>query len=83
MTAEPASDGQLPAGEPAAVAPPPRALPGGGEHRRHVDRSGALWAALCFETWWRQIGSADAAQLAELGRPLRPSRIAPATGAPA
>ena len=53
------------------------------EHRRHVDRSGALWAALCFETWWRQIGSADAAKLAELGRPLRPSRVAPATGAPA
>jgi asparagine synthase (glutamine-hydrolysing) len=47
------------------------------EHRRHVDRAGGLWAALCFETWWQEIGSADAAQLAELGRPIRPSRIAP------
>jgi len=36
MSADPASNGQLPAGDPAAIAPPPRALPGGGEHRRHV-----------------------------------------------
>ena len=36
MSPDAASNGQLPAGEPAAVAPPPRALPGGGEHRRHV-----------------------------------------------
>ena len=41
------------------------------EHCRHVDRSGALWAALSFELWWREIGSADAARLAEHGRPLR------------
>ena len=36
MTADPNSNGQLPAGPPAHAAPPPRALPGGGEHRRHV-----------------------------------------------
>jgi acetolactate synthase-1/3 small subunit len=43
MTARPDSNGQLPgtdaavaAGSPAHAAPPPRALPGGGEHRRHV-----------------------------------------------
>ena len=50
------------------------------EHRRRVDRSGPLWAALCFETWWREIGSASAARLAEHGRPLRMSRV---VGAPA
>jgi len=54
-----------------------------GEHMRHVDRSGPLWAALCFESWWRQLGSADTARLGELGRPLRPSRLAPVSGAPA
>jgi asparagine synthase (glutamine-hydrolysing) len=36
------------------------------EHRRHIDRSGALWAALSFELWWREIGRADTAQLASL-----------------
>ncbi len=41
MTANPDSNGQLPGadaalGGPAHAAPPPRALPGGGEHRRHV-----------------------------------------------
>ena len=51
------------------------------EHRRHVDRSGALWAALSFELWWREIGSADATQLAERGRPLRPSQLTPVAGA--
>ncbi|HEX5148911.1 MAG TPA: hypothetical protein VFW02_07510, partial [Candidatus Limnocylindrales bacterium] len=34
MTADPGSNGQLP--ETAPGAPPSRALPGGGEHRRHV-----------------------------------------------
>jgi len=40
MTADPDSNGQLPPGTPTGVpahaAPPPRALPGGGETRRHV-----------------------------------------------
>jgi acetolactate synthase-1/3 small subunit len=46
MTGDPASNGKLPAGDPASsspaaatpahTAPPPRALPGGGEARRHV-----------------------------------------------
>uniref|UniRef100_A0A832I360 asparagine synthase (glutamine-hydrolyzing) n=1 Tax=Eiseniibacteriota bacterium TaxID=2212470 RepID=A0A832I360_UNCEI len=27
------------------------------EHRAGRDRSGALWAALCFELWWREVGS--------------------------
>jgi acetolactate synthase-1/3 small subunit len=38
VTADPASNGRLPAEDtaPAHVAPPPRALPGGGEQRRHV-----------------------------------------------
>ena len=39
MSGEPSSNGRPPAGAPEApahVAPPPRALPGGGEHRRHV-----------------------------------------------
>ncbi len=55
------------------------------EHRRHVDRSGALWAALCFESWWREIGTADATQLAAHGRPLRglnaTPHVAPLAGA--
>jgi len=48
MSADPASNGQLPGAEAGAVAPPSRALPGGGEHRRHVlvaivmDRPGVL-----------------------------------------
>jgi asparagine synthase (glutamine-hydrolysing) len=41
------------------------------EHQRHVDRSGALWAALCFELWWREVGTADASRLEAHGRPLR------------
>ena len=40
MSADPSSNGQLPGAEavggPAHAAPPPRALPGGGEHRRHI-----------------------------------------------
>jgi acetolactate synthase I/III small subunit len=41
MTGDPSTNGQLPGadaatGSPAHAAPPPRALPGGGEHRRHV-----------------------------------------------
>jgi asparagine synthase (glutamine-hydrolysing) len=41
------------------------------EHRRHIDRSGALWAALTFELWWREVGNADADQLtAGLAPPL-------------
>ena len=39
-------------------------------HQRRSDRSGALWAALCFELWWREVGSADASRLAAHGRPL-------------
>ena len=53
------------------------------EHRRHRDRSGALWAALCFELWWREIATASTAQLIERGRPLRPSRVRPTAGASA
>jgi asparagine synthase (glutamine-hydrolysing) len=51
------------------------------EHRRHLDRSGALWAALCFELWWREVATADTGRLIEHGRPLRPSRVASAAGA--
>jgi asparagine synthase (glutamine-hydrolysing) len=51
------------------------------EHRRHRDRSGALWAALCFELWWREVATADTARLIEHGRPLRPSQLSPAGGA--
>jgi asparagine synthase (glutamine-hydrolysing) len=51
------------------------------EHRRHRDRSGALWAALCFELWWREVAMADTARLIDRGRPLRPSRLGPAAGA--
>jgi asparagine synthase (glutamine-hydrolysing) len=46
------------------------------EHRRHIDRSGALWAALCFETWWREIGTADAARLAGHGEPAAHTAVA-------
>ncbi len=46
------------------------------EHRRHVDRSGPLWAALCFELWWRRVASADADALASIGRPERAPRPA-------
>ena len=45
------------------------------EHRKMRDRSGGLWAALTFELWWREIGSAPPERLAEAGRPLRPSRV--------
>jgi len=39
------------------------------EHRRGRDRSGPLWAALCWELWWREIGAASPARLAAAGRP--------------
>ena len=48
MTAEPASNGRAPAEAAHATAPPPRALPGGGETRRHtliaivLDKPGVL-----------------------------------------
>ncbi len=42
------------------------------EHRAHRDRSGALWAALSFELWWREVGSASTEQLIAHARP-RPS----------
>lgn len=44
------------------------------EHRRHRDRSGPLWAALCFELWWRQVACADADALAAAGRVQAPGR---------
>ena len=50
------------------------------EHRAHRDRSGALWAALCFELWWREVATAGTSRLVERGRPLRPSRLRPAAG---
>jgi asparagine synthase (glutamine-hydrolysing) len=40
------------------------------EHRRQRDRSGPLWAVLSFELWWRLVGSASPAALAEGGRPI-------------
>jgi asparagine synthase (glutamine-hydrolysing) len=51
------------------------------DHQRHVDRSGALWAALCFELWWREVGSADQARLAAHGRPLQAAPAQPLAGA--
>src|SRR5262249_9500209 len=44
------------------------------EHEARRDRSGPLWAALCFELWWRTVGSARPQALAEAGRPLEASR---------
>jgi asparagine synthase (glutamine-hydrolysing) len=41
------------------------------EHRRQRDRSGPLWAALAFELWWREVGSATPERLVAGGRPLR------------
>lgn len=38
------------------------------EHRAGHDRSGALWAALSFELWWRMVGAARPAELAAAGR---------------
>jgi asparagine synthase (glutamine-hydrolysing) len=38
------------------------------QHRSGVDRSGALWAALSFELWWREVGSASPEALASRGR---------------
>lgn len=38
------------------------------EHRRHIDRSGALWAALCFEWWWRRIGAPNSPTATGSGR---------------
>ena len=40
------------------------------EHRRRIDRSGPLWAALCFELWWREVGNASPEHLAERRSPL-------------
>jgi asparagine synthase (glutamine-hydrolysing) len=37
------------------------------EHRSGRDRSGALWAALSFELWWRLVGSAPPARVAGHG----------------
>ncbi len=48
------------------------------EHRRRRDRSGPLWAALCFELWWREVAGADAAKLALAGRPEATARTASA-----
>jgi acetolactate synthase-1/3 small subunit len=48
VTADPSSNGRLPAASPAHATPPPRALPGGGETRRHtliaivLDKPGVL-----------------------------------------
>ena len=48
MTGDPSSNGRLPAASPAHAIPPPRALPGGGETRRHtliaivLDKPGVL-----------------------------------------
>jgi len=50
-------------------------------HRRHRDRSGALWAALCFELWWREIATASPSRLAEQGRPLRTADVETLSGA--
>jgi asparagine synthase (glutamine-hydrolysing) len=44
------------------------------EHQARRDRSGPLWAALCFELWWSTIGSARPEALADAGRPLEPVR---------
>ncbi|HKQ58616.1 MAG TPA: asparagine synthase-related protein, partial [Candidatus Eisenbacteria bacterium] len=44
------------------------------EHRRGHDRSGALWAVLSFELWWRAVGSAPPARLAGLGEPVGAAR---------
>ena len=44
------------------------------QHRRRIDRSGALWTALIFELWWSEIGSASAGELADAGRPLQSVR---------
>jgi len=43
------------------------------EHAARRDRSGPLWAALCFELWWREVGSARPEALARAGRPLEPA----------
>ncbi len=40
------------------------------EHRRRIDRSGPLWAALCFELWWREVGSASPERRREGRAPL-------------
>jgi len=40
------------------------------EHRRQRDRSGPLWAALVWELWWRELGSAAPDDIASAGRPL-------------
>jgi asparagine synthase (glutamine-hydrolysing) len=49
----------------------PRALSGWlDEHRAGRDRSGGLWAALCFELWWREVGSARPRRSVEPRDPL-------------
>jgi asparagine synthase (glutamine-hydrolysing) len=40
------------------------------EHRRNRDRANRLWAAMMFELWWKLVGSASPAELAEAGKPL-------------
>jgi hypothetical protein len=42
-------------------------------HQRGIDRSGPLWAALCFELWWSRIGSAAPEPLAAADTSGRPS----------
>jgi asparagine synthase (glutamine-hydrolysing) len=44
------------------------------DHRAGRDRSGALWAALCFELWWREVGAAAPERIAGAGRPLAGAR---------
>jgi asparagine synthase (glutamine-hydrolysing) len=42
-------------------------------HQRGVDRSGPLWAALCFELWWSRLGSVVPEPLAAADTAGRPS----------
>jgi asparagine synthase (glutamine-hydrolysing) len=46
------------------------------EHRRKRDRSGALWAALVWELWWREVGGASPERIADAGAPLHPTQVA-------
>jgi asparagine synthase (glutamine-hydrolysing) len=36
------------------------------QHRDGMDRSGALWTAMSFELWWREVGSVAAEPLAPI-----------------